>query len=186
MTDVFKVQDEIANAIVQALQIKLAGGELESPERRHPEPRGVPAVPAGCECYATRTPSRRWTPQTNTCRTSDQTRPELWQGVERCWRGSSGVKTDNGFLAATEGNERGRQLAQHALQLSPDLAEAHAVLACVHHVWDWDWAAAETELQRALAIDPTNPGALQHRRSTLYDAWPLGRRGAAISGGAHP
>ena len=28
MTDVFKVQDEIANAIVQALQIELAGGEL--------------------------------------------------------------------------------------------------------------------------------------------------------------
>ena len=25
---------------------------------------------------------------------------------------------------------------------------------------NWDWAAAETEVQRALAIDPTNPAAL--------------------------
>ena len=55
LDDIFAVQDEIANAIVQALQIKLDGRRVESPERRHPEPRGLPAVPAGRECYATRT-----------------------------------------------------------------------------------------------------------------------------------
>ena len=44
------------------------------------------------------------------------------------------MKADNGSLAATEGYERARQLAQHALQLSPDLADAHALLAYVYHI----------------------------------------------------
>ena len=95
------------------------------------------------------------------------------------------LKTVIGVLDPAEGSERVRQLAQHALQLSPDLAEARASL-----VWalmlNWDWAAAETEVQRALAIDPTNPAALAGRRTALFDAWPLGRRRAAISLGARP
>ena len=38
LDDIFAVQDEIANAIVQALQIKLAGWNLNRRERRHAEP----------------------------------------------------------------------------------------------------------------------------------------------------
>ena len=71
------------------------------------------------------------------------------------------------MLDPTEGYERVRQLAQHALQLSPDLADAHASLAWVLMVLNWDWAAAETEVQRALAIDPTNPAALRAAGSSL-------------------
>jgi tetratricopeptide (TPR) repeat protein len=63
-------------------------------------------------------------------------------------------------LTPREGFERARQLAQHALQLSPDLADAHARLQYIHLAYDWDWAAAETEGQRALAIDPTSLHAL--------------------------
>ena len=70
------------------------------------------------------------------------------------------MKTDNAWLNPTEGWERVRQLAQHALQLSPDLAEAHARLQWAYMSLDWDWTAAEAEGRRALAIDPTNPGAL--------------------------
>ena len=70
------------------------------------------------------------------------------------------LKTVNGVLDPAEGYERVRQLAQHALQLSPDLADAHASLVWVLML-NWDWAAAEAEVQRALAIDPTNPAALR-------------------------
>ena len=37
-----------------------------------------------------------------------------------------------------------RELAQHALELSPDLAGAHAALQYFHLTF-WDWKAAETE-----------------------------------------
>ena len=48
LTDIFAVQTEIANAIVQALQIGLMGGKLTR-RRRYGESRGVSALPArGC------------------------------------------------------------------------------------------------------------------------------------------
>ena len=61
-------------------------------------------------------------------------------------------KADAGFVNVTEGYERARQAAERALQLSPDLAEAHARLQYVYMAFDWDWAAAEAEGRRALAI----------------------------------
>ena len=47
MNDIFAVQDEIANAIVQALQISLTGRHFESPARRHPKPRRLCVCAAG-------------------------------------------------------------------------------------------------------------------------------------------
>ena len=81
-----------------------------------------------------------------------------WRG--RCWRQTLCRRRLIGVLDPAEGNERVRQLAQHALQLSPDLVDARASLVWVLML-NWDWAAAETEAQRALAIDPTNPNALR-------------------------
>ena len=54
----------------------------------------------------------------------------------------------------------GPTAAEHALQLSPDLAEAHARLQYVYVAFDWDWAAAEAEGRRALAITTTDPDVL--------------------------
>jgi tetratricopeptide (TPR) repeat protein len=56
-----------------------------------------------------------------------------------------------------DGYERARQLAQHALQLSPELADAHLLLAYIRRTYDWDWAAAQAEARQALAIDPLTP-----------------------------
>jgi Flp pilus assembly protein TadD len=37
---------------------------------------------------------------------------------------------------------------------------AHAQLALIHSIYDWDWAAAVGKVQRALALDPRDPGIL--------------------------
>ena len=76
--------------------------------------------------------------------------------------------TNNGILSPQEGYERARQQAQHALQASPALAEAHATLSNIHRNFDWDWAAAETEVRLALASDPTNPIALMRAGQLAY------------------
>ena len=157
LDDIFAVQDEIANSIVQALQIKLMGGSLS---RREGGTQNLEAY----QLYL----------RANSA-TNLYTRPSIVAAGEYLeqaikldpnyglawlalgWNVSS--KADEVLLPAIEGYERARQLAQHALQLSPDLAEAHALLQNVH-MYFWDWAAAETEGQRALAIDPNNPSAL--------------------------
>jgi serine/threonine-protein kinase len=48
--------------------------------------------------------------------------------------------------------ERARQAADLALRLDPKLGPAHAVLARVHLVYDWDWTAADLEIKQALTF----------------------------------
>jgi Flp pilus assembly protein TadD len=37
---------------------------------------------------------------------------------------------------------------------------AYAQLAFIHSIYDWDWAAAIGKVQKALALDPRDPGIL--------------------------
>lgn len=53
-----------------------------------------------------------------------------------------------------------------ALQIDPDLAEAHASLGHVKLIFDWDVAGAQSEFERAIAL---NPGyATAHQWYALY------------------
>jgi serine/threonine-protein kinase len=49
---------------------------------------------------------------------------------------------------------RATEAAVRALQIDPDLAEAHATLGYVKH-YDWQWAEAERELRRAIELNPS-------------------------------
>jgi TolB-like protein len=44
--------------------------------------------------------------------------------------------------------------ATRALQLNPDLAEAHAALGYIAFAYDWSWPRAEQHFQRAIALNP--------------------------------
>jgi hypothetical protein len=46
--------------------------------------------------------------------------------------------------------EQARRTAETALQRDPTLALPHVVLAGIHTSYDFDWAAADKELQRAI------------------------------------
>jgi tetratricopeptide (TPR) repeat protein len=52
-----------------------------------------------------------------------------------------------------------REFAMKALQLDDTLAEAHASVAAVKLMFDWDFAAAERELKRAIELNPSYPDA---------------------------
>lgn len=52
-----------------------------------------------------------------------------------------------------------RDAALHALQLDPNLASAHALLADVKLFFDWDWQAGEKEYLRAIELNPNLPAA---------------------------
>ena len=48
------------------------------------------------------------------------------------------------------------EAAIKALQIDPDLAEAHATLGYVRH-YNWEWEEAERSFRRAIALNPSNP-----------------------------
>lgn len=47
-----------------------------------------------------------------------------------------------------------KQAALKALELDPDLAEAHASFGAAIFYWDYDWAGAEKAYKRAIELDP--------------------------------
>lgn len=69
-------------------------------------------------------------------------------------------------IPSTEALSKSRAASLQALKLDDNLAEAHASLAFVHFLLDWDWASAETEFRRAIAL---NPGyATAHHWYSMY------------------
>ena len=59
-----------------------------------------------------------------------------------------------GAISAREAARQAKTAAQHAIELDPNLAEAHAALAFTLHRYDWNWAEAETEYKRATELAP--------------------------------
>jgi tetratricopeptide (TPR) repeat protein len=88
------------------------------------------------------------------------------------------LKADSRYLPAKDGYERARQLTQHALQLSPDLAAAHGQLAYIHVLHFAGilsatlgrWDEAERHLRAALVQDPVNPYTIWDLGYTYYGA----------------
>jgi tetratricopeptide (TPR) repeat protein len=157
LSDVFKVQDEIANAVVQALQISLMGGPLIR------QKGGTQNLEAYQLYLRSHSPVFQ-----NTKSSLEAAAGYLDQAIKldpdfaNAWYWKSVVvmqQVEIGVLRPHEGFSRSRELAQHALQLSPDLADPHFVLGHILRKDDWDWAASAAEFRRGFAIDPTSaPG----------------------------
>jgi TolB-like protein/DNA-binding winged helix-turn-helix (wHTH) protein len=60
-----------------------------------------------------------------------------------------------GGLPPRQAMPEAKAAALKALQIDGTLAEAHASLAWVHLLYDWDLAACDREFRRALELDPT-------------------------------
>ena len=50
--------------------------------------------------------------------------------------------------------EKARAAVTRALELDPDLAEAHTALGLVRFYFEWDWAGADAEFRRAFELNP--------------------------------
>lgn len=68
------------------------------------------------------------------------------------------LQGNRGFVPLAGALERAERSVQKALQLDPDLAEAHAAMAPIHYN-RYNWNGAVEELDRALALEPNNAQA---------------------------
>src|SRR5262249_14897398 len=120
LTDVFKVQDDIANAVVQALQITLMGGPLtrarggtENLEAYQLYLRGLSAGRQGS--VSSLRVAHEYFDQAVKL---DPHFGLVWMELSR----TTCMLTDVGEFPTKAGYESARQGAQRALQVSPDLA----------------------------------------------------------------
>lgn len=156
--DIFAVQDEIAGAIAQALQIKFMGGKLTRREGGTQNLEAYQLYLRGVSAMKQNTKS-----SLEAARAYFEEATKLDPGYGAAWSGFANyfsLMADNGFLDAREGYGQARRLAEHSLRLSPDLADSYWILQYIYQALDWDWAAAEAEAKKALALYPGNTGAL--------------------------
>ena len=157
LDDIFKVQDEIAAAVVNTLRLKLLGQEL--PQRRGPDNKEAYTLYLQGRYF-----SQRHTPAAYE-KAIDYFQQALALDADfaLAWDGLAGVYL-NQMMGAIIPQETGlpavRQALDRALKLDPELATAHYARGFLHMGFDWDWAAADAAYKRALALDPGHAGTL--------------------------
>jgi eukaryotic-like serine/threonine-protein kinase len=156
--DIFVVQDEISNEISGKLRLQLTRAEKKRLAKHHTE---------NAEAYRLYLQGRhhwnRWTEE-GFYRAIDY----FQQAVEKdpsYALAYAGVADSyvllgwNSYLPPKEAFPKGKTAATTALQLDLDLPEAHASLAAVLWLNDWQWEEAQTEFKRSLELGPTYPTA---------------------------
>ena len=91
------------------------------------------------------------------------------------------ILQDDWYLSPSESASRAREAANKALTIDGSNAEAHLALAMELHWYEWDWAAAEREFKRAIALSPKSSDAYCLYSWFLAD---MGRKDEAIAMGA--
>jgi serine/threonine protein kinase/Tfp pilus assembly protein PilF len=82
-----------------------------------------------------------------------------------------------GALPPQESRSKAKEAVEKAIFLDPNLGEAHATLAHLHFVYDWDWAGAQEEFNRALELSPRSSDV--RLRYAIYLA-AMGKDSAAV------
>ncbi|MEO6119821.1 MAG: tetratricopeptide repeat protein, partial [Terriglobales bacterium] len=158
MEDVFAVQDEIAHTIAGRLRLSLTANRKDSVAE--PPTRDLAAyelylkgrsllyqrglsIGKAIECFREAV-------------ALDPDYAEAWAGLADGYTTSaySGVKP------ATEVMPGALEAARRALELNPNLAEAHNALACATLLYELNFDLAEREFLRALELNPHYPQAL--------------------------
>jgi TolB-like protein/Tfp pilus assembly protein PilF len=153
LTDVFKVQDEIAGAVVAALQLKLLPVEQE-------QLATAPTVNADAyDAYLkglyhwyklTREDLDAAERYFNLALSKDPNYARAHVGLALLWAG----RQQMGFVPPAEAAPKAKAAALRAVELDDTLAEAHYVLATVYTWSDWNWPAGESEYRRAIQLNP--------------------------------
>jgi adenylate cyclase len=158
LSDVFKVQDDIANAVAQALQISLMGGPLTRQAGGTQNLEAYQLILRAFSEYGHNTKE-----SLEAAREHSEQAIKLDPEFALAYAALGWTDTSLGQVRAIplrEAYEQARQIAQHALVISPQFAEAHLLLSYIHRTYDWDWTAAQIETRQALTLDPNNPFVL--------------------------
>ncbi len=176
LTELFAVQDSISREVSRKLRLRMTGEAENRLVKRYTE---------NIEAYQLYVRARRWCDR----RSAEGFR----RGVEYL---TQAIQMDPDYApahaelaqcisipcyySAVDPNvayPKARVAALRSLEIDPELAEGHAVLANILQTYDWNWTAAEKEYKRAIELNPNYSTAHYHYSYFLAE---LGRFEEAI------
>ncbi|HEX2080092.1 MAG TPA: tetratricopeptide repeat protein [Longimicrobium sp.] len=164
LDDIFAVQDEIAHAIVAALQVEMGepGGALARAETSDPEAHALVLRGAHEIRLATRESLERAASFYEEAIRRDPRYARAYAGLATAYMWQAYF----GHIPRSAGYTRARATAERARALDPGLAEAYAVLGRIAQ-FDGDFAGAEAHYQHALRLNPRDPRVYSRRSELL-------------------
>ncbi|MGQ0762497.1 MAG: protein kinase domain-containing protein [Acidobacteriota bacterium] len=178
LSDLLTTQREIAAAIAQKLQLKLAGNDAKGITKRYTNNNEAYQLYLKGRFYFAR-----------------RTKDNMFKSIELF---KQAVSLDPNFALAYVGIAesystipsypyaspaecvpQAKAAVARALEIDPELPEAHTVAAMIAATHDWDYPQAEREFKRSLELDPNL--AITHYRYGWTYLSPLGRHDEAIA-----
>ena len=157
VADVFKVQDDIARAVVDKLKVTLLG----------PPPSAL-ARTTNHEAHNLYLQGRFFVAQdskTGTAKAVDyyQRAIALDPSYAQAWSALSFAyfrQMANGYVPTEQGLDESLAAARKAIAIDPSLSDGYAMLGALLMTREHDWAGARAQLEQALRLDPASTSAM--------------------------
>jgi TolB-like protein len=178
MSDLLATQREIAAAIVDKLQLKLAGNEAKGLTKKYTDNNEAYQLYLKGRFHFTKRTKEDLFKSIEIFEQAVKLDPKFalgYVGIAESWT----VIPSFPYASPAECTPKAKAAAQRALELDPELPEAHTVSAMIAATYDWDWAKAEAGFKRALELDP-NVSITHYRYAWTYLS-PMGRHDEAIA-----
>jgi TolB-like protein/Tfp pilus assembly protein PilF len=197
MDDIFAVQDDIAESVVEGLRARLLGEEISSEVNKEVNKSVMFEVAAAVKGRAANPEAQRlmfWGRSFLDRLTREDTAKaveyfkralKLDPGYALCWAElgrAYSIEAGRAWVPVQQGFDQSREAAKRALSIEPDLAEGHAQLGRIQLTHDFDIQGAELSYQRALKLAPGSSSVLDgasvlaYKLGRLEEAVELGRR----------
>jgi TolB-like protein/DNA-binding winged helix-turn-helix (wHTH) protein/tetratricopeptide (TPR) repeat protein len=152
LKDVLALQARVADDVARSVQGTLNAGETPRPQARPVDPEVYRLLTQARYFWHRRTVAgfRKALSLYEEASRRDPSSAAAFAGIAQSWIGLANTRG----VWPPDAYRRGREAVLHALELDPDLGEAHAMRAALDAIDGYDWVAAERGYRRALELNP--------------------------------
>lgn len=178
MSDLLATQREIATAIAQKLQLKLAGEDTRGITKQYTNNNEAYQLYLKGRFHFARRSKEDIEKSIELFEQAIKLDPNFalaYVGIGE----SYAVMPSYPYMSPKEAMPLAKAAVAKALSLDPNLPEAHTVAGIIAATYDWNWTEAEREFKRSLELDSNL--ALTHYRYAWVYLSPLGRHDEAIA-----
>jgi eukaryotic-like serine/threonine-protein kinase len=153
ISDIFALEEEIARKISESLRVKLTGEEKSRLAKRSTEnTEAYQLYLRGRHHWVKRTPDQLKMAVTYFQQAIDKDPGYAlaYAGLADCYA----IFSAYSILTPRDAYARAKAAAVAAIAFDENLAEGYTSLGFIHAYFDWNWAEAERDFQRALKLNP--------------------------------